>query len=318
MSAGSGRPADAGSPSGSDRPVTEAAAAFRRAPAQGRAPRRTGAAFAASVAEFRPPAGTLAVWYLGQESVIWQVADPRGRTSTLWIDPYLSPHPGRRYPPLCAPHEVRAAEAVLVTHEHVDHLDPATCGGIAHACPEAVFVAPPACRQRLLAAGVPEERVRTPRTGEGVRLGPWEVVPVPAAHEEVDDDPVRGHRWTGYLASAAGLHCYHAGDTVACDELLAALFPWVGRLDLAMLPINGRDYFRRHEDCIGNFTFREAAEVAVRLDAALTVPMHYDLFHGYNDERPAHFVDYIYDRAPYLPIAVMAPGQRLLLTPRGT
>jgi L-ascorbate metabolism protein UlaG (beta-lactamase superfamily) len=296
--------------------VAAEAVAFHRSPVRGRVAPRSGRAFVDAVASFTPPPGTLAVWYLGQESVIWKVTGADGAASTLWIDPYLSPNPARRYPPFCAPEEVRDAEAVLITHEHADHLDPFTCGGIARNCPTAVFVAPAVCRPMLLRAGVPEERVRTPHTGEPIRLGPWKVVSVPCAHEEVDFEPSRGHRWTGYIASAHGLACYHAGDGVACDELLAALRPWIGRLDLAMLPINGRDYFRRREDCFGNFTFREAAEIAARLDAGLTVPMHYDLFHGYNDERPAHFVDYVYDKTPYLPIAVMAPGQRLLVAPR--
>ena len=293
--------------------VAAAAAAFHRSPVRGRVARASGEAFAQSVAAYLPPPGTLAVWYLGQESVVWKIAGPDGAASTIWIDPYLSANPARRYPPFCAPEEVRAADAVLISHEHLDHLDPFSCAGIARSCPSAVFVAPPVCRPLLLDAGVPAERVRTPRTGEPLGLGPWEIVSVPCAHEEVDFDPGRGHRWTGYVATAHGLACYHAGDSVACDELLAALRPWIGRLHLAMLPINGRDYFRRRENCLGNFTFREAAEIAARLDASLTVPMHYDLFHGYNDERPAHFVDYVYDKTPYLPIAVMAPGQRLLV-----
>ena len=289
-----------------------AAAAFTSLPRQGRAPKITGAAFVAGVRGFQPPEHTLAVWFLGQESVIW-----KGAGATVWIDPYLSPSPGRRYAPLCAPEDVRdAADIVLITHEHGDHLDPRTCAGIAAASPGARFLAPPVCGPLLERAGVPAARIATPRTGEAVTVGAWRLLPVPAAHEEVDWTPERGHRFVGYVAEAEGGAYYHAGDTLACDELLAALLPWVGRLDLAMLPINGRDYFRRAGNIIGNLTFREAAEVALRLDAGLTVPMHYDLFHQVNDERPAHFVDYIFDKAPYLPIAVLAPGQRILVGPR--
>lgn len=285
-----------------------AAAEFVRTPLQGKAARRSGRAFVEEVSAFRPAAGTLAVWYMGQESVIW-----KGGGLTAWIDPYLSPNPGRRYPPFCAPGEVTCADLVLITHEHLDHLDPKTVPGIAGASPQARFVAPPVCGPLLRQAGVPADRVLTPRTGETLALDNWRVTPIPAAHETVDWTPERGHRWVGYLVEAEGGAFYHAGDTVACDELLAALLPWVGRLSLAMLPINGRDYFRLAGNIVGNFTFREAAEVAMRLGPALTVPMHYDLFHAVNDERPAHFVDYIYDKAPYLPIAVMAPGQRMLV-----
>lgn len=290
----------------------EAARSFVASPRQGRTARRTGAAFVAGVAGTQVPPAMMAAWYLGQESVIWKAAG-----STLWIDPYLSASGGRRYPPLCAPEDVTGADAVLITHEHTDHLDPATCAGIAAASPAARFVAPPCCGPLLEKAGIPAARIATPRTGEPVDLGPWRITPIPGAHEQVDWNAERGHRFVGYVGECGGLACYHAGDTTAADEVLAALLPWVGRLDLAMLPINGRDYFRLNANCIGNFTFREAAEVAVRLDPALTVPLHYDLFHGWNDERPGNFVDYIFDRAPYLPAAVMAPGQRMFVARRG-
>ena len=288
------------------------AAAFTALQRQGKSARRSGADFVDEVRAFAPPAGVLAVWYMGQESVIWKAG-----ASAVWIDPYLTPNGARRYPPFCTPEEVReAADVVLITHEHSDHLDGRSCAGIAKASPAAVFVAPPICGPMLRDAGIAPDRIRTPRTGEPLQVGPWRFTTVPCAHEEVDFTPERGHRWTGYIAEVGGGTYYHAGDTVACDELLAALLPWVERLDLAMLPINGRDYFRRAGDILGNFTFREAAELAMRLAAGLTVPMHYDLFHQMNDERPAHFVDYIYDKTPYLPIAVMAPGQRLLVGKR--
>lgn len=291
----------------------QAAQAFVQLPLQGKAARSTGAAFVAEVRGFVPPAGVLAVWYLAQESVIWKAGGV-----TVWIDPFLADMKSRRYPPLCAPEDVvDAADVVLITHEHLDHLHQPSCAGIAKASPGAVFVAPPICGPMLLEAGIAAERILTPRTGEPVARGRWRFTPVPGAHETVDYTPERGHRWVGYVGEVDGGAYYHAGDTVACDELLAALLPWAGRLDLAMLPINGRDYFRLAGSTIGNFTFREAAEAAMRLGPGLTVPMHYDLFWQNNDERPAHFVDYVFDKAPYLPIAVMAPGQRLLVGRRG-
>ncbi len=291
--------------------LEELAARLLRAPLQGVVPRRTGPEFVAEVAAFSPPAGTLAVWFLGQESVVWKAGGV-----TAWIDPYLSANPARRFDPLCAPQDVVAADLVLITHEHSDHLDPRTCAGIATAAPDCRFVAPPCCRSMLERAGIAPARILTPHTGEPQPLGSWRVTSVPAAHETVDWNDERGHRWTGYLVEVDGAGAYyHAGDTVICPEMLAALAPWTGRLELAMLPINGRDYFRNAHDILGNLTFREAAELAARLGAGVTVPLHYDLFHRVNEERPAHFLDYVYDKYPFLPTAVLAPGQ-LLLVPR--
>ncbi len=292
--------------------VQRAADAFVDRPVQGQTAPLTGAALVSSIAGCSPPPDVLAVWFLSQESVVWKAGG-----LTVWIDPYLVHDPHRRYAPLVQPTEVTCADLVLITHEHLDHLDPVTCAGIADASPQARFVAPPCCRPLLLGAGIAQTRILTPHTGDALRLGTWTVTSVPSAHETVDWTPERGHRWTGYIAQVDGAGAYyHAGDTIACPELLAALWPWVGRLDLAMLPINGHDFFRTHRGVLGNLTFREAAELAMRLDAALTVPMHYDLYHRTNEERPGNFVDYIFDKAPYLPVAVMAPGQRLLLPRR--
>ena len=295
-----------------DTPIQQEAAAFVASPIRGRTAPASGDAFVAHIAAFAPPADMLAVWYLSQESVVWKAGG-----MTAWIDPYLVPGTARRYAPLAAPEKVTCADLVLITHEHSDHLDPVTCAGIAKASPQAHFVAPPCCGPMLAAAGIPGDRVSTPHVGDPVRRGSWTITSVPCAHETIDWTPERGHRWTGYIVEVDGAGAYyHAGDTVACAELLAALRPWIGRLDLAMLPINGRDYFRNARDIVGNFTFREAAEVAMRLDAALTIPMHYDLFHQVNEERPAHFIHSVYDKAPYLPVAVMAPGQRLVVPRR--
>ena len=295
-----------------DPQVRQDAAAFVASPIRGRTAPLSGPAFIATIQNFTPPPDMLAVWFLSQESVVWKAGG-----MTVWIDPFLVPGAARRYPPMAAPAEVTCADIVLITHEHGDHLDPITCAGIAAASPQARFVAPPCCEPMLVQAGIPEARILTPQVGEPVQLGTWTVTAVPCAHETIDWTPERGHRWTGYIAEVRGAgEYYHAGDTVACSELLAALRPWIGRLDLAMLPINGRDYFRNADDILGNLTFREAAELAMRLDAGLTVPMHYDLFHQFNEERPAHFVDYVYDKTPYLPVAVMAPGQRLVVARR--
>ena len=74
-----------------------------------------------------------------------------------------------------------------------------------------------------------------------------------------------------------------AGDTIATDGLLAAL---EGRsIDVALLPINGRDFFREQRDIVGNLDAREAVEVALRIGAHTLVPYHWDGFAG-NTVRP--------------------------------
>ena len=50
------------------------------------------------------------------------------------------------------------------------------------------------------------------------------------------------------------------------------------RIDLAFVPINGRDDFRHRLQFEGNFTCEEAVAFAAAVRAGLTIPMHYDKF----------------------------------------
>ncbi|WP_410511878.1 MBL fold metallo-hydrolase [Paenibacillus sp. BR2-3] len=67
------------------------------------------------------PYGCLAVWFLGQESVII-----KGDGVTVYIDPYVSHNPDRNYPAPIAPEDITHADVCLITHDHDDHLDVGT------------------------------------------------------------------------------------------------------------------------------------------------------------------------------------------------
>ena len=58
------------------------------------------------------------------------------------------------------------------------------------------------------------------------------------------------------------------------------------QIDLALLPINGRDPAR---GVAGNFTAEEAAQIAKQTRAGLVVPCHYEMFE-FNTVSPEDFV----------------------------
>ncbi|KPV44314.1 Zn-dependent hydrolase, partial [Kouleothrix aurantiaca] len=68
------------------------------------------------------PPGQLALWALGQAGFVI-----KGGDMIVYIDPYLSGEVardgghGRRFPAPIDPAAVRPAQAVLATHEHMDH-----------------------------------------------------------------------------------------------------------------------------------------------------------------------------------------------------
>ncbi|CAA9422350.1 MAG: hypothetical protein AVDCRST_MAG22-2668 [uncultured Rubrobacteraceae bacterium] len=249
----------------------------------------------------------LAFWGLGQVGVA--IKGPRG---VLYVDPYLTDSDGgggsleRTFPPPLRPDEVTNADAVLLTHDHIDHTDPKTVLPLSEASPRARIVAPSTSRDTLVEAGLEADRLVVPRIGEPVEVAGATVTAVPSAHTELEYDPERGHAYLGYVVECNGVTVYHAGDTVVYEGLIERLSAW--KIDVAFVPINGRDFFRTAQNIIGNTDSREAAQLAEALDFGLIVPTHYDLF-AFNGADPGHFVSYLYDLNPMRRHKLLRPGE---------
>ncbi|CAA9456724.1 MAG: hypothetical protein AVDCRST_MAG02-2396 [uncultured Rubrobacteraceae bacterium] len=251
----------------------------------------------------------LAFWGLGQVGVA--IKGPQG---VLYVDPYLTDSDGeggsleRTFPPPLRPDEVTNADAVLLTHDHIDHTDPGTILPLSGASPRARFVVPTTSRDTLVGAGLDAGRVVVPEIGEPVEVAGATVTAVPSAHTELEYDPERGYPYLGYVIEWGGVTVYHAGDTVIYEGLIETLSAW--KIDVAFVPINGRDYFRTARNLVGNTDLREAAELAETLDFGLIVPTHYDLF-AFNGADPGHFVSYLYGLNPMRHHKLLSPGELL-------
>jgi len=119
-----------------------------------------------------------------------------------------------------------------------------------------------------------------------VAAGDVTVHPVPALHGvHVADAYTHGLpgdgdqvRYLGYVLETPAGRLYHAGDTLRWPgqaELLADL-----GVEVALLPINGRDARREALDIVGNLDAGEALALARDAAVATVVPMHYDLMEG--------------------------------------
>ena len=253
---------------------------------------------------------SLAFWGLGQVGVAI-----KGPTGVLYVDPYLTDSDGeggslpRTFSPPSTPEEVTNASAVLLTHVHIDHTDPDTVLPLSEASPESSFVAPFTSRDTLVEAGLDEGRVVVPEVGEPLEVSGATVTAVPSAHTGLEYDAERGYPYLGYVIEWNGVTVYHAGDTVVYEGLVETLSAW--DIDLAFVPINGRDYFRTSRNIIGNTDFRETAELTEVLDIGLIVPTHYDLIEG-NTSDPGHFASHLYAMNPMRPHKLLRPGELLL------
>jgi L-ascorbate 6-phosphate lactonase len=250
------------------------------------------------------------ITWLGQAGFLLQ----SGATSLL-VDAFISPHPDRQTATGRDPAGYRGLAGVLATHEHWDHLDLPSWPTLAAASPAATFVVPLPVVDQATAAGLPPDRVAGAVPGERLVLGDAGVVPVAARHGiHVADAYTFGEelsggacRYLGYVVDIGGARIYHAGDSIDYLGLAERLREL--DVDLALLPINGRDAQREAKDIVGNLDAAEAADLAGRAGVDAAVPMHYDMFAA-NPGDPGQFVRLLRRDHPTLSAVVPAPHRR--------
>jgi L-ascorbate 6-phosphate lactonase len=136
-----------------------------------------------------------------------------------------------------------------------------------------------------------EERLVEPH--DRLDLDGVELDVVPAIHGVTPEDAygdgsaIGGRpRFVGYVLGSEP-RIYHAGDTIVTD-VTSALRP-LG-VDVALLPINGRDAEREARGIVGNMDAAEAVELALSIGAQRLVPLDWDGFAG-NTVPPGSVVD---------------------------
>ena len=204
--------------------------------------------------------------FLGQSGYLLK----SGNTEII-IDPYLSDSVNRvanrprTLPVPINPQDIKC-DAVICTHNHLDHLDPDTVSKISS---NQYFITTNEGKEELKKLG--RKNADVLNVGDSIKIGDFTLTAVFADHTV---------EAFGLIVKAENKILYFSGDTLFNEKLfrIADYKP-----NLTFICINGR---------LGNMNVDEALITAKKIGAKINIPNHYDMFES-NSENPLLFSEKI-------------------------
>ncbi len=202
---------------------------------------------------------------------------------TVLVDPFLTGNPSA-----AASAEEVAADAILLTHGHADHLGDTVAIAKRTGAP---VVAITELAGELGGEGID---VRDPNLGGTVDLGIASVRLVPAWHTATSPNGTV-HTPAGLVIEMGGMRIYHLGDTALFSDL--ALPAKRGHIDVALMCIGGHYTMDRFD----------AVVAAEWVKADQVIPCHYNTFPPIETDVGAFKSDV--QNAGFAQVVVLEPGQ---------
>jgi L-ascorbate metabolism protein UlaG (beta-lactamase superfamily) len=231
-----------------------------------------------------PPETGLRVTWLGHSTLLIEIDGVRVLTDPVF-GPRTSPvtwmGPARWYPPPIPLDELPELDAVLISHDHYDHLDYPTIARMKDW--DTTFVVPLGVGAHLEYWGVPVENIVEMDWWERTRIAELELVCAPARHasgRQVFD--LDSTLWAGYALLGSEHRAFFSGDT--------GLFPGLheigeqlGPFDVTMLEVGAYD--KAWPDW--HLGPEQAIEAHQWVRGEVFVPIHWGLFdlapHGWTE-----------------------------------
>ncbi|MFB6253740.1 MAG: MBL fold metallo-hydrolase [Halobacteriaceae archaeon] len=220
---------------------------------------------------------SVSVWYLGCNGFIL-----RSPNTTIYIDPYFAngnpPRTIRMIPVPMNPADASLCDAVLVTHEHIDHMHPPSYRPLVNDL-NATLYAPSAAYKNPDYDGemlVPNEQKRVIEASDTFSVGDFTV------HARGANDPDAIEPVSYVIEHDSGTF-FHAGDSRPADE-----FEETGRefdIDLGVLAFGSvGNIYKPAADEVSRTKWymdeNQIIEAANQLKLHRLLPSHYDMWRG--------------------------------------
>lgn len=245
-----------------------------------------------------------AITWIGHASWLVQLA----RRSIL-IDPVLFDRIAVTIPRLVKPGLALDAlpeiDAVLVTHNHLDHMDAPSLRALARRPESPLFIVPQGLSPWFASRGF--ARCVELAWWQSVRVGECTVTFVPSQHWSrrsiADED--RSH-WGGYMIESGSTRVYHSGDT-AYFSGFSLIRERAGAPTAALLPIGAYEprWFMRSQ----HMNPEDSAQAFVDLGAERFYAMHWGTFVLTDEpvDQPPEFIRSVWSERKLPPHALSIP-----------
>jgi L-ascorbate metabolism protein UlaG (beta-lactamase superfamily) len=232
----------------------------------------------------QPPASGLRITWFGHSASLVEIDGSRILIDPFWSErasPVTWAGPKRWYPPPIALENLPIIDAVVISHDHYDHLDRFAIESMKTW--KTVFIVPLGVGAHLSRWGIPDERIIELDWWQTARVGNLSVVATPSRHSSGRLSPDSDKTlWAGYAMLGAEHRVWYSGDTsfhAALSEIGARFGPFDATL------IESGQYDGTWPD--NHLGPEQAAEAHVRVRGRAMIPVHWALLklatHGWTE-----------------------------------
>ena len=260
----------------------------------------------------QPPAAQLAVSWFGHSTALVEIDGYRVLTDPVWSN-RCSPSgivgPHRLHPPPVEVEGLPALDAVVISHDHYDHLDIDTIVALART-QRAPFFVPLGVGAHLRSWGIPKQRIVELDWNQSSKVGELTMICLPARHFSGRLFNRNNTLWASWGLVGPSHRAYFGGDS-GYTKSFAQIGADHGPFDLTLLPIGA------YNAAFTDVHMNPEEAVQAHLDVTdsglgLLVPIHWGTFrlapHPWAEPVERLLVA---AEAEEVLVAVPTPGQRI-------